>query len=68
LKLIAFALVLLLPALALACPACAGRNDGFNTFYLLGSMILLPFGVAGVVYRVLKRVAQEESAAGETRT
>ncbi len=49
------AAILLLPEVAWACPACAGR-DGGGTAYLvaLGSMILFPFflvGLAGYVIR-----------------
>lgn len=54
---------LLAPLGAQACPACAGRDDanGNQTAYLLGSMILLPFGIAGVVLRVLRRVEQDDA-------
>jgi hypothetical protein len=52
----------LAPAVALACPACAGRNDGgLSTLYLLGTMILLPFGVAAVVLTVVRRTLRDEA-------
>ncbi len=69
LTLLGAAAVAVLPSLAQACPACAGRDDGngLNAAYLLGTMILLPFGVAAIVFRVLKHVEREESALGETK-
>ncbi|MDP7039205.1 MAG: hypothetical protein QGI45_08610 [Myxococcota bacterium] len=54
----AFALLICLgiPQNAWACPACAGNNDGGNLYLIiLGSMILLPFGVTYIVYRLLKQ-------------
>lgn len=54
---------MLLPSIALACPYCAARDDGGRAqTYLLGSMILFPFGVAWVVRRVLVRAEAEERA------
>jgi hypothetical protein len=63
-------LALLLPGLVEACPACANRDDGsgFKTVYVMGSMILFPFGVAFAVSRVIKRVTHaERSDLGATR-
>ncbi len=53
----------LLPTVALACPACAGRDDGtsLRTFVVLGSMILLPFVVAGVVVEIIRRIESDSS-------
>ena len=54
----AFALLLCLgaPQSAWACPACAGNDDGGMTYLIiLGTMILFPFGVAYIVYRLLKQ-------------
>jgi len=65
---IAFALLLAvalvaLPALAEACPQCASREgSGMATVFMLGSMILLPFGVFFVVLRVVKRVESRSRA------
>ncbi len=42
------------PAIALACPACA-RDTSPWAPYLLGSMILLPFAVAAIVVRIVRR-------------
>ena len=48
------------PALALACPECT-RNGSNNDFYwILGSMILLPFPTAAVVFFIIKR-GEEDS-------
>jgi hypothetical protein len=60
--LLAVALVAL-PALAEACPQCASREgSGMATVLMLGSMILLPFGVFFVVLRVVKRVESRSRA------
>ncbi|HME90653.1 MAG TPA: hypothetical protein VKE49_04465 [Myxococcaceae bacterium] len=54
--------VALLPVAASACPACAGR-DGWSLTALwpLASMILVPFVVAGVVLRIVRRVESESN-------
>lgn len=50
---------LLAPAVALACPYCATRSGGgIGQSIALGAFILLPFGVSGVVYSVLRREAE----------
>jgi hypothetical protein len=52
---VAFA-VLLLPRLAAACPMCASQHPGGTArLALLGAMLLLPFAVAFVVFRALRR-------------
>jgi len=49
------------PAVAQACPQCAGRADGGAAqLVLLGSFILLPFAVTAVVYKFVK--AGEDSS------
>jgi hypothetical protein len=50
----------LVPQVALACPACAGRG-GFNihTALVLGSMILVPFLIAGAVVQIVRRLESE---------
>ncbi|HEY7725865.1 MAG TPA: hypothetical protein VH880_11050 [Anaeromyxobacteraceae bacterium] len=45
---------LLLPSLAGACPACA-RDTSPSALYLVGAMILLPYVVAAVVLRAVRR-------------
>jgi hypothetical protein len=48
-------LLFALPAIAHACPSCAGREDGGTArIIVLGIMILLPFAIALVVYRVIR--------------
>lgn len=45
-----------LPRIAWACPSCAANDDaGTTTLLLIGGMIVLPWIVAWVVYRVVKR-------------
>lgn len=47
---------LLSAQIANACPACAGTNDsGPMRQIALGLMILLPFVVAGVIVRLVRR-------------
>jgi len=51
----------LLPTLSSACPACAGGEGGGIAFFvLLGSMILLPFGVVATVAVVLHQARLED--------
>lgn len=46
---------LAIPQSVWACPACAGSDDGGTAYLIiLGTMILFPFGVAYIVYRLLK--------------
>lgn len=50
------------PGVALACPQCAGREDGGVAIgVILGLFIFLPFAVVGVVYRYIR--SEPESAA-----
>ena len=50
---------LALPAIALACPACARDNFGPGTYAMLGTMIFSPFAIAFVVIRVIKKGERE---------
>ena len=51
--------VVLLPGWALACPACAGRDgEGIGTIIVVGTMIALPFLIAGVVYLAIRRLVK----------
>lgn len=53
---------LLVPPASEACPQCASRGDfGTAQMLMLGAMILLPFGVAMVVVRIIRREAMDES-------
>jgi hypothetical protein len=52
--------VWLAPAVAAACPYCAtGSGGGTGLRIALGAFILLPFVVAGVVYRVVRVQGQQ---------
>lgn len=53
------AALVLLPRIADACPYCAAGNDGTDgtmRVVVLGSLILLPFAIAGVVVVAIRRV------------
>lgn len=46
---------LLLPALADACPQCAGRSDGnLARTLVLGAFVMFPFAVVATVLRVIR--------------
>lgn len=52
---LASAVLAALPSLAEACPSCAGNDGGSaQRDLLLGSMIVIPFLIAGLVIRVLR--------------
>lgn len=52
---LACALLLAFPRLAEACPTCAGKEPGGPArIVALGVMILLPFGIAFALWRVLR--------------
>lgn len=52
----------LIPSIAAACPACALRDDGGIAAKLaMAAMIALPFGIAGVVVHVIRRVETEDA-------
>jgi len=55
--------VVLIPALALACPACAGRDFGtsLRTFAVLASMVFIPFLVAGVIIKIVRGIESDSS-------
>ena len=59
-KALVVALACALPRLALACPQCAANDKGgLATGFFVASMIVLPFTVAGVVYRVIRKEFRE---------
>ena len=52
--------VVALERLAEACPQCAGSDRGGLTVgVLIGSMIVLPFVVTTIVYRVIRKDLSE---------
>lgn len=58
-------LCLLAPRIAAACPSCAGNDGGgIGPIVLLGLMILLPFGIAYVIYRVIRAADSRPSRVG----
>lgn len=53
---IALALALA-PAVALACPYCAAKDDGGNrTLLFIGSMVALPFIVGGATVKIIRHL------------
>jgi len=55
--------VVFIPALALGCPACAGRDFGtsLRTFAVLASMVFVPFLVAGVIIKIVRGIESDSS-------
>ena len=51
-------ILLAAPRLALACPQCAGREDGgIAVGIVIGAMILIPFPVVWFVARLIRKHA-----------
>ncbi len=48
------------PQLALACPVCA-RDASPRALQLVGAMILIPYGVAVVVFRVAREASRRDA-------
>jgi hypothetical protein len=54
------ALVVLLPEAAWACPACATRGaPGAGTLALLAGMIAVPYAVAVIALKVIRKLDRE---------
>jgi hypothetical protein len=54
------AILVFLPALAHACPACLGSQTSFtSTMKLLAIFILFPFVVGGLVLRAIRNAQRE---------
>jgi hypothetical protein len=52
--------LLLLPAAAAACPACASREGpGATVLTLVGAMIVIPYAIAAIAIRVVRRLERE---------
>jgi hypothetical protein len=63
------ALVTAAPSVAVACPQCAGREDGGNAVLigtLIALMVALPYGVTATVLRLIRR--HDRDGEGETST
>lgn len=43
-----------------ACPSCAANQSDTSFIWILGSMILLPFPLAGLVTYVIRRADKDE--------
>jgi hypothetical protein len=64
----ALAVALLASAPALACPQCAGREDGgVARGVILGAFILFPFAVAGAVLHFIRTESAAESHGRDVR-
>ncbi len=60
-SLLALVLVLMVPAVAWACPACVGQQDRFSfALKALGLMILFPFMVAWLVIRAIRNASRDD--------
>jgi hypothetical protein len=63
-RLLALVLVLMVPAMAWACPACVGQNERFSfAMKALGIMILFPFLVAWFVIRAIRKASRDDQDA-----
>ena len=52
--------LLLLPALAHACPACLGQPRGLSpTLKLVGLLLLVPFAVVAIVIRAIRSAPRD---------
>ncbi len=53
-------IALLVSDLAWACPSCTGRDGlSLDSAAILAAMISVPFAIAGVVLRIVRRVESE---------
>jgi len=56
------------PSVALACPQCAGREDGgWMQTAVLGVFVFLPFAIVWVVYRFIRSEAPAGGGSGGAR-
>ena len=59
----AFAAVLGLPRLALACPSCAANpDDGISRYLLIGLMVIAPYVASTAVIRFIRKGESEMRA------
>ncbi|MBI3182853.1 MAG: hypothetical protein HYZ28_12005 [Myxococcales bacterium] len=56
------ALSALFSGAALACPACAGRDEARLSSYLVWGMMLVPFAVALAAVRLIRKAAADRPA------
>lgn len=55
-------MVLVFPADALACPACAAGSGSTHYFWWLAGMVLIPYPVVMGVVWTLRRIADDEKS------
>jgi hypothetical protein len=59
---LAAAIATLAPAVALACPMCAGRaGGGPGQWIVLAGFVLLPFPIAGAVIKYIRSESDQSS-------
>lgn len=56
------ALSTLPPLQALACPSCATRDGSRGVYLLVGLMIAVPYVVAAVAYRVIRKTLRDDAS------
>ena len=54
------AATLALPAIANACPSCATREGGSGVYVMVGLMITVPYLVAAVAFKVIRRTLSRD--------
>jgi len=52
-------LAVLTPSAAWACPSCAREAPGSGTWALLAGMIVVPYAVAVIVLKVIRKLDRE---------
>jgi hypothetical protein len=63
-----FSVIAASPGVALACPQCAGREDGgWAQTAVLGVFVFLPFAIVGLVYRFIRSEGQGGAARTHSR-
>ena len=60
-KNLVFALLVLLPSLAAACPNCVGQSNRNTTVLkIVGAFMLVPFAIFYILVRVIRRAQQND--------
>ena len=52
-------MVFLAPAMAQACPQCAGREGSTTSLLVMAAMILTPFAIAAVTYPIVRNMSSK---------
>ena len=67
LALLVVGLVIAVAGDAMACPYCAGRDEGgISSTLVVGAMMIVPFAVVGVVWPIVTREEEREMTDPET--